>query len=81
MDKEVIALLLVSAALVLIGKRNASPLFDYRPPERAKPYLPLLEDAEKKHGLPRHLLTKVAEQESNFRSDIINGQVTSTARS
>ena len=46
---------------------------------RAGKYLPLLNAAEDRHGIPRDLLVRQAYQESHFRSDIITGLVISPA--
>lgn len=41
--------------------------------DNAQRFLPYLNDAEVKFGLPHNLLARVAYQESHFRSDIISG--------
>lgn len=51
----------------------------WTPPDSAEPYLYLLNRAERKHGIPHNLLTRVAYQESRFRDDIISGETTSSA--
>ena len=45
--------------------------------DNAQLYLPYLNDAEVKFGIPTNLLARVAYQESRFRSDIISGKTKS----
>lgn len=45
----------------------------------AEKYLPLLNAAEQKWGIPTDLLARVAYQESRFRDDIISGATQSAA--
>jgi soluble lytic murein transglycosylase-like protein len=45
----------------------------------AAKYLPLLNAAETKYGIPRNLLARQAYQESHFRDDIVNGSKVSSA--
>jgi soluble lytic murein transglycosylase-like protein len=47
--------------------------------ERGAKYLPLLNAAEAKYGIPRDLLARQAYQESHFREDIITGATKSSA--
>lgn len=47
--------------------------------KNAEKYLPLLNAAERKYGLPTDLLARMAYQESRFRDDIVSGTTTSTA--
>ncbi len=42
-------------------------------------YLPLLNAAEDKYGIPRNLLARQAYQESHFRDDIVDGMTASPA--
>jgi soluble lytic murein transglycosylase-like protein len=42
-------------------------------------YLPLLNAAEAKYGIPKDLLARIAYQESRFRDDIVKGQTISSA--
>lgn len=68
--------------LMIAGAAGIGVLFPravWAAPERATPYLDKLHASEKKHGIPHNLLVRVAYQESRFRSDIINGQVNSSA--
>lgn len=46
---------------------------------KAKPYLNLFKNTELKYGIPKNLLVRMAQQESHFRSDIINGPYVSKA--
>ena len=43
----------------------------------AKKYLPALNAAESKYGIPQNLLARIAYQESRWRDDIITGQLKS----
>lgn len=51
----------------------------WTPPERARPYLAAIDQAEKKHGLPKNLLARLLYQESRYRADIISGKKRSPA--
>ncbi len=51
----------------------------WRPPERAEPYLTEIAKAERTQGLPRDLLARLLYQESRYRTDIISGKVASGA--
>jgi soluble lytic murein transglycosylase-like protein len=42
-------------------------------------YVPLLNEAEARYGIPSMLLARVAYQESHFRRDVIDGSTKSTA--
>ncbi len=42
------------------------PAHDWRPPSKAAPYLGWFIDAENQYGLPRYLLARVAQAESNY---------------
>ncbi len=45
----------------------------------APKYVPLLNAAEDKYGIPHNLLARQAYQESHFRDDIVDGQTISSA--
>lgn len=45
----------------------------------AKQWIPLLNQAEQKYGIPSNLLARMAYQESRFRDDIIYGTTSSSA--
>lgn len=47
--------------------------------KNAEKYLPALNAAEIKYGIPRDLLARMAYQESHFRDDIVNGSLKSSA--
>lgn len=47
------------------------------PPAAALPYLAAIRTAEKANGIPNDLLTRLLDQESKFRADIIEGRVSS----
>lgn len=49
----------------------------WMPPAAALPYLAAIRAAEKANGLPSDLLTRVLDQESKFRADIIEGRTSS----
>lgn len=51
----------------------------WKTPENGKKFDPYFRQAEKKYGLPRGLLSRMAYQESRFRPDIISGQTKSKA--
>src|SRR3990172_2707257 len=63
-------------ALALFGG-GAIVLSDWK--KRGDKYLPALNAAEKKYGIPRDLLARQAFQESRFREDIISGRTISSA--
>jgi hypothetical protein len=65
--------------LDLGGISEYPELISWDPPPSAAPYIDRLHAAEIKHGLPKNLLVRVAYQESRFRSDIIYGEVKSSA--
>jgi soluble lytic murein transglycosylase-like protein len=48
-------------------------------PTAGKPYAGYFDASERRHGLPKNLLARVAYQESRFRTDIITGKVKSSA--
>lgn len=45
----------------------------------ADKYLPTLNAAERRHGIPPDLLARMAYQESRFRDDIVSGRLSSPA--
>lgn len=45
------------------------PATTWQPPAKAAPYLAAFSDAERIHRLPRNLLARMAQQESNFNPD------------
>jgi soluble lytic murein transglycosylase-like protein len=51
----------------------------WRLPENGRPFEKLFRDSERKHGMPKNLLARVAYQESRFRDDIISGRTISKA--
>lgn len=51
----------------------------WTPPETADKYLEEIAKAERANGLPRDLLARLLYQESRFRDDIIQGDLTSGA--
>src|SRR5688572_16715209 len=56
---------------------GAVALADWK--RRGEKYLPLLNAAERKYGIPRDLLARQAYQESRFRDDIVTGATRSSA--
>lgn len=52
---------------------------NWKPPITAAPYLGEIHKAETANDIPRDLLTRLIYQESRYRSDIISGQVISSA--
>lgn len=48
-------------------------------PERAAQYLPMAQEANRKHGLPPGLMESLLYQESRYRTDIISGELKSGA--
>jgi len=77
-DRTVLWLIVgVGALLALAGGAAVIISADWF--KAAGDYLPLLQAAEAKYGLPTGLLTRVAWQESRFRPDIIDGSTASTA--
>ena len=51
----------------------------WRIPKRGQKFAPYFSKAEKKYGIPKNLLARIAYQESRFRDDIITGQLPSKA--
>lgn len=51
----------------------------WQPPERAAPYLDVIEETEQAEGLPNNLLARLLWQESRYRADIIEGRTVSSA--
>lgn len=49
----------------------------YLPPAAALPYLAAIRQAEAANGIPADLLTRLLQQESNYRADIIEGRLSS----
>lgn len=54
-------------------------LMSWKRSKNAQKYLPLLNAAELRYGLPADLLARMAYQESRFRDDIVNGTTSSIA--
>lgn len=77
MDRKLLWILL--ALLVLGAGTGAVVLANWKKSKGAQKYLPLLNAAEDKYGIPRDLLARIAYQESRFREDIIRGDVKSAA--
>lgn len=49
----------------------------YMPPATALPYLAAIRQAEAANGIPGDLLTRLLQQESNYRQEIITGRLSS----
>lgn len=78
MDKRTLAIVLVALAVLAYGSKKVVDLAtDWK--KRGEKYLPLLNAAEDRHGIPRDLLVRLAYQESRFREDIITGKTVSPA--
>ena len=75
-DRTLLWLALGVGALMITGG-GAVVLSDWK--RRGEKYLPLLNAAERRYGIPRDLLARQAYQESRFREDIINGTTRSPA--
>lgn len=54
-----------------------SSVLDWKKANGAAKYLPMLNEAERRYGIPTDLLARLAYQESHFRADIIKGEVRS----
>lgn len=82
-----ILLILGAAGLLYAGQSAAftkpmqrgTDMAAWNLPAAAHAYLPALNEAERRHGLPSGLLVAVAWQESRFRDDIITGKTQSPA--
>jgi soluble lytic murein transglycosylase-like protein len=70
-------LLAVGGFLALTG--GTAALAYWKRSVNAAKYLPLLNQAEDRYGIPRDLLARMAYQESRFRDDIITGAKRSSA--
>ncbi len=69
--------LAIGAGVLLMTAGGATALADWK--RRGAKYLPLLNAAERRYGIPRDLLARQAYQESRFRDDIITGATRSSA--
>lgn len=49
----------------------------YMPPAGALPYLAAIRQAERANGIPNDLLVRLLDQESRYRTEVIDGRVTS----
>jgi soluble lytic murein transglycosylase-like protein len=77
MKRETLWLLIGIGALVLLGGGAVVVLANWK--RNGAAYLPMLNAAEDKYGIPRDLLARQAYQESHFRDDIISGATVSSA--
>ena len=68
-----VGLLLLSGGAIMVSTRS------WKTVTNAAKYLPLLNAAELKYGIPRDLLARQAYQESRFRDDIVSGKTVSSA--
>lgn len=69
--------LAIGAGVLLLTAGGSAVLADWK--RRGAKYLPLLNEAERRYGIPRDLLARQAYQESRFREDIITGKTRSAA--
>lgn len=67
------ALIFFGGSAVVVSTRN------WKTVTNAAKYLPRLNAAETKYGIPRDLLARQAYQESRFRDDIVSGKTVSSA--
>lgn len=79
MNRQTLLLLAVVTAFVLFGGVVSDSTSDWKKAKNASKYLPLLNAAEKKYGIPTDLLARLAYQESRFRDDIVSGETASAA--
>lgn len=77
MSPRVSILLIATVGFLLLMTPRA--LKDWKTDHNASRYLPLLNEAEERYGIPADLLARVAYQESHWRSDIVNGSTKSSA--
>ena len=77
--KVLTLLVLLAVAGWLFMRRDQMTVSDWVPPVSADPWLIHIRSAEVGSGIPNNLLTRLLWQESRFRSDIISGQVQSSA--
>jgi soluble lytic murein transglycosylase-like protein len=66
-------LLLTVLGLVILGTTGGIVAMGWKRAKNAERYLPLLNAAETRHGIPHDLLARLAYQESHFRDDIVSG--------
>lgn len=78
MNRQTLLLLAVVVAFVVFGG-VVSDTTDWKSAKNADRYLPLLNAAEKRYGIPNDLLARIAYQESRFRDDIVSGQLASVS--
>lgn len=73
-------LLLLGVAVAIAATGGAIVLTgNWMKAKNAEKYLPLLNAAERKYGIPTNLLARQSYQESRFRDDIVSGQKKSSA--
>lgn len=77
--KTLLWILLGISVTALLATGGAIVVANWKRSYNAQKYLPLLNATEDKYGIPRDLLARLAYQESRFRSDIISGEVGSSA--
>lgn len=76
MNRRALFFLIGGAALVASA---GGALVAWKRSKNAAKYLPLLNAAEKRYGIPPDLLARMAYQESRWRDDIITGRTKSSA--
>lgn len=79
MKSDTLLLIGVVVTAVIVGGIAVTKNSDWKKTKNASKYLPLLNEAEEKYGIPRDLLARLAYQESRFREDIVRGETVSAA--
>lgn len=73
---NILAVFLIATAIILSRDKFMG---NWKESKNAEKYLPILNAAESRYGIPRDLLARLAYQESRFRDDIVSGAVVSAA--
>lgn len=72
-DKSLLFWGLIAGVVLMTAGTATVLVLGWKRAKNAERYLPLLNAAEKKYGLPHDLLARMAYQESRFRDDIVSG--------
>lgn len=77
MNRSTLFIVILGAVLMTTG--TVLSVGAWKQKKNADKYLPLLNAAEKKYGIPTDLLARMAYQESRWRDDIVSGATVSSA--
>lgn len=77
--RKLIIVIAIFVAVAIAMRKPIMNALDWRNAGEGPKYVPLLNAAETRYGIPRDLLARQAYQESHFRKDIIEGKTISGA--